>query len=969
MPPNTDRDVYVIPQNFVDTGTILGGAVKLRNTLEAGTLFLCTAVPLCYLPLPLKTRIILVICISLPLAIFGIVGIGGDSLTQFLQHWFRFLRRRRIVTPTAEGNLEANRQHHLRLVNRRKYRVAYYKDAADVPQGSKMLPPREDRHGKLVRDQTLYEFIPIFKIEHGIIHTTDGRYVKVLEVEPINFLLRSPREQRNIIASFAAFLKIAPVSIQIKSVARKADVNAYLSKLRRDAQEEPNPAVLAHHKDYLRFVRQLGTRDAVSRRFFAVIEYEGQTNERKTPYAEVVSTLETAARTFRTYLGQCGNGIVEHENEDEFLTAVFYDLLNRQTCLKHPLQDRIQDVLASYLTQAGQTSLDDIPANAFLIPPSIDLKHGRYIQMDGLYHAYLMIPADGYRTHVTAGWMSLLVNAGEGIDVDFFVMRQPKERMIQKIGQQIRINRSRIKETSDTNTDFDGIFNAIQSGYYLKDGLANGEDFYYMAVLLTVTAGTVRDLEWRVSELRKLILSQDMDVQVCSFRQEAAFLSALPLCRPDAALFKKYRRNALTSSVASCYPFVSFELCERNGVLLGINKYNNSLVSLDNFDSATYKNASIALIGTSGAGKTFTMQLIAHRMRLAHIPVCIIAPLKGHEFYRLCRALGGTFVQISPGSQSCINVMEIRKIDHRSRDILNGDMVERSELAAKIQKLHIFFSLLIPDMTNEERQLLDEAIIVTYNRKGITHDNASLLDPADPGRYRTMPILGDLYAVLLEKRETRHIANILNRLVHGSAASFNQQTNVDLSNPYVVLDISELSGDLLTVGMFVGLDYMWDKAKEDVTQRKQIFIDEVWQIIGASSNPLAASYVLEAVKTIRGYGGGVLVATQDLSDFFALDGGKYGRGILNNCAIKIVLGLEDEEAQRVQEVLQLTDTEIANITRFERGNALISTRANNVTVAVKCSELEKRLITTDREELRRIVQETIKQQNEMEVLS
>ena len=133
-----------------------------------------------------------------------------------------------------------------------------------------------------------------------------------------------------------------------------------------------------------------------------------------------------------------------------------------------------------------------------MIPPSLDLKHGRYLYMDGTYHAYLMIPADGYRAQVTAGWMALLVNAGEGIDVDLFLERQPKERMMQKIGQQIRINRSKIKDTSDTNSDFDDLSNAIRSGYYLKDGLANNEDFDYAAILVTVTAASVKDLEWRI---------------------------------------------------------------------------------------------------------------------------------------------------------------------------------------------------------------------------------------------------------------------------------------------------------------------------------------------------------------------------------------------------------------------------------------------------------------------------------------
>ena len=151
-----------------------------------------------------------------------------------------------------------------------------------------------------------------------------------------------------------------------------------------------------------------------------------------------------------------------------------------------------------------------------------------------------------------------------------------------------------------------------------------------------------------------------------------------------------------------------------------------------------------------------------------------------------------------------------------------------------------------------------------------------------------------------------------------------------------------------------------------MTRRKQIFIDEVWQIIGASSNALAANYVFEAVKTIRGYGGGVLVATQDLNDFFSLEDGKYGRGILNNCKIKIILNLEEEEAQRVQSVLKLTDAEIDNITRFERGSALIVTNSNNVTVDMRCSEEEKDLITTDRDELRRIVERKMQNQPETE---
>lgn len=256
-------------------------------------------------------------------------------------------------------------------------------------------------------------------------------------------------------------------------------------------------------------------------------------------------------------------------------------------------------------------------------------------------------------------------------------------------------------------------------------------------------------------------------------------------------------------------------------------------------------------------------------------------------------------------------------------------------------------------MSYEEKQLLDEALVQTYAQKGITHQNESLDDGY--GGYVEMPILGDLHTVLLKNSETKRLANILNRLVNGSAKTFNQQTNVNLSNKYTVLDISELSGDLLTVGMFVALDYIWDVAKADRTKEKAIFLDELWQLIGANSNKLAAEFVLEIFKIIRGYGGSAICATQDLNDFFALENGKYGKGIINNAKTKIILNLEEDEAARVQDILKLSETELMNITHFERGNGLISTNSNNVTVEFRASELEKELITTDRAELQAII--------------
>ncbi len=644
--------------------------------------------------------------------------------------------------------------------------------------------------------------------------------------------------------------------------------------------------------------------------------------------------------------------MVTHDDENAFLLSVLYAIFDRETSEVRSLEDRIRELQSQLLDGSQKITIPMV-----LAPECVDLQHGSFIVMDGVYHAYLIVPAGGYNPRVVAGWTSILVNAGEGIDIDFYFQREPKERIQSKLGQQIRINRSRIKDASDTNTDFDDIEGAIKSGYYLKQGLANYEDFYYANIVVTVTADTQENLEWRIAEVRRLMVSQDMDIRICRFRQEEAMHAVMPFCQLEKKLFERSKRNMLTSAAASCYPFTSFEMADENGILLGVNKFNNSLVIVDIFNSRVYKNANMAILGTSGAGKTFSMQLMALRMRRRGTQVFIVAPLKGHEFLRACNNIGGQFIQISPASKQCINIMEIRRVDQTANAIIDGVINENSILAKKIQQLHIFFSLLIPDMNHEEKQLLDEALIRSYALKGITHDNDSLIAPDDSGRYREMPLLEDVYNILMESTETRRMGNILNRLVHGSAKTFNQQTNTNLDNPYTVLDISELTGDLLTVGMFVALDFVWDKAKEDRTKEKAIFIDEIWQLMGAGSNTMAAEFCLEIFKIIRGYGGAAIAATQDLNDFFALEGGKYGRGIINNAKTKIILNMEDDEAMRVQEALKLTDAEITNITRFERGNGLISTNSNHITVEFKASQLEKQLITTDRYELSQIVRE------------
>ena len=1019
MSNKNDHDIYIIPPNFIETGTFFGGMFRARNVIEAGILAFAIGTPVfLFLPFGLTARIIALCLTALPVALVALIGISGESLSQFLITFLKYLRNRRVVGGDGEQPCEKTapsksagkhlkqkppKERKPKAPKRRRSGEADFPAEFDEVRGyeirEKLRPkknakkerpakaskakkkakkrPEKERMPKRpahIKEEKppcvnpVADYLPIEKIANGIIYTKDHRFVKVVEVVPINFMLRSAREQRNIIYSFVSYLKISPVKLQIKVLTRRADINRHLDTVRREMAQEDNEQCRLMQEDYLDFVQQVGSHEAVTRRFFLIFEYEPWNNTRRSEQEdEAIQSLQSAVHTASNYLRQCGNEVVVHENEDEFTVDVFYNLLCRNESAVKPLSVRAQEIVAQYLDKGREGEIDRIPAAEFAAPKSIDFTHGRYLCIDGLYYTYLLVPSDGYKTQVPAGWLSLIVNAGDGIDLDMFLSRQPKERIIQRVGQQLRINRSKIKDASDTNTDFDDIDGAIRSGYFLKEGLANNEDFYYLNLLITVTAPSVEDLEWKASEIKKLLLSQDMDVCNCHFREEQAFCSALPLVSMEKGLFERGKRNLLTGGAASCYPFTSFEMCDDNGILLGVNKYNSSLIIVDIFNSAIYKNANMAILGTSGAGKTFTMQLMALRMRRKNIPVFIIAPLKGHEFHRACANVGGEFIQISPASPHCINVMEIRKVDRSVSELLDGPGIQLSELAAKIQQLHIFFSLLIPDMSHEERQLLDEALIRTYNSKGITHDNASLEDPANPGCYREMPVLGDLYEILKAALETTRMAHILNRLVNGSASTFNKQTNVRLDNKYTVLDISSLTGDLLTVGMFVALDFVWDRAKADRTEEKAIFIDECWQLLsgaGATGTRLAGDFVLEIFKTVRGFGGSAICASQDLNDFFNLDEGRFGKGIINNSKTKIILNLEDDEAERVQETLHLSDAETMEVTHFERGSGLISTNNNNIMVEFKASPLEKDLITTDRRELRELLERKRQEQSD-----
>lgn len=591
--------------------------------------------------------------------------------------------------------------------------------------------------------------------------------------------------------------------------------------------------------------------------------------------------------------------------------------------------------------EAGSTTILDI-----LSPTAIDTKSRDYIVVDGVFHAYLYITGYGYSTTVGSCWLAPLVEAGEGVNISFSFTRQNREKILSKIAQTTMLNRSRMRDVGDTRQDYEELDSAITSGLYLKDVMnRQGEDFYYMHTLIEVVADDPDTLEQRVTAVEKLCVSVDMIARRCDYANEQGFLSTLPLVTLDADIERKSRRNALTTGVAAAFPFVSYEHSDRNGIFLGLNLYNKSPVFLDPYDDYKYTNGNWWIGGNSGAGKSVTLQCLAGRLREQGKRVVCVIPKKGHEFRPNCEQLGGLYLRLSPSSRDCPNIMAIRR---KTLDAYAGiqELAARDDsvLADKISRLIIWYSLQKKDLTEEDKNYLDASLVECYDRYGITFDNASVVD--ENGVFKEMPIIPDWYNVLLEKPETKHLAVVLTRYVTGSAAAMGRRNHISIDNKYIVLDTSGMPDDLILPGIYWAIDVANDIIMNAGGELSALIADELWSLVGAGSNPLAAAYVQEMVKTIRGLGGIAITSTQGMQDLFSLEGGKYGKGILDSSRIKFVMQMEEQEARLIQQILNLSEEEVRQITRFRRGEGLLCIGYNHVPVAFHVTEKEYDAITT-----------------------
>ena len=779
--------------------------------------------------------------------------------------------------------------------------------------------------------------MPFVDIKSGIIITRDSRYLKLVEILPINFDLKGISEQIGIIMNFAAYLKVAPDNIKIIVKTYRADIDEYCDNMERYYNEETNENCKAMIYENAELVNYLATHESYSRRFFMAFEY-GNTN-RKISFEEIAADLNNIESTAFNYLASCGLQCVFHQDEDKFLLETLYTITNKRDIRE--LENKTSQIVLS----DKYAVLPEL-----LAPDVIDTSNKSYIKVNDTYHSYVYITGDGYNTRVGPAWLSRLIEAGDGISIIFTLRRQNRDKIISKITSHTMINRSRMKDVDELRADFDNLDSAIDSGIYLKSEMnRNNEDFYYMCTLIEITSKDDKELEKKVSDMKTLCSSMDITAHSTDYMNEQAYLSSLPTMYTNSRLYQKSKRNILTTSAAAAFPFSSYELCDQSGVFVGINMINKSPVIIDFFDADKYINANISVRGVTGAGKTMLIQALALRMRMQQIRTFIVTPVKSHEYREACDNIAGNFVRFAPGSPDNFNIMEIRKTAKLNDYKAGVSKRKESVLSEKISWLLVWFSLACPDLTNEETQYLDMAIIDAYNDFGITFDNDSLFDKVGfPNKFPTLTYLKEK---LSNNPNLQKVNIALTHWVSGSSSNLSRTTNVDFKNGYNVIDISDNSSKDLPAYMFAAMGIIEDEAKSSLLERVSIICDELWEIIGTTGNELAAELIVRIFKTIRAFSGQGIAATQDLSEKLGDGEDKHGNAILHACHFKIILRVEEEEAKRMQEYFNLSDAETLQITNLQQGQGLFCVGNNRILVDFRVTQSEYNMITTKRKDL------------------
>ncbi len=575
-----------------------------------------------------------------------------------------------------------------------------------------------------------------------------------------------------------------------------------------------------------------------------------------------------------------------------------------------------------------------------IAPSYINMKNPKYLEIDNLFFGGLIVV--NYYREQNDILLKTLLDTNINMNISIFYEKQDQYKTIKDLTYHIGNVGVDINDKNKNREDIDiAIYTYNDAKYIRKEMQVNNEDLYFLYIYVNVFADNLKDLNFYLNNIEGLMQSKGMQTRRANFREEQVFRSCLPMAENDVDIKNSARRNVLTSGLISTYPFITSSIFDEEGIFIGKNIYNNSLIFVDRYNTEKYRNANMCIFGTSGAGKSFYTKLLILRYRLMGIEQYVIDPER--EYVNLAKELNGTEIKIGPSSTTFVNVFDIRE-----ESLEDG---EKGYLATKIAKLIGFFNLIFGELDEEEKAILEDKIIELYNSKNINFDDESLFienkNNIISKKFKSsfdMPILEEFYDILKNDEKTKKFSIKLIPFIKGSLNFFNNYTNIELNNKLIIADVYELGEENLKYGMYLFTELFWDKIKINRKNKKAIYLDEIWRLIGVTSNKEVASFIYKIFKTIRKYGGSGVAITQDISDLFSLENGIYGKSILSNSSIKSFFLLEEDNIKILAENVNLSEKEKIEIKSLKRGESLMFIGDSHILAKIECSEKEKKII-------------------------
>ena len=521
------------------------------------------------------------------------------------------------------------------------------------------------------------------------------------------------------------------------------------------------------------------------------------------------------------------------------------------------------------------------------------------------------------------------------MNISIFYEKKDSLKTLKELSYNIGNVGVELKQFNENRQDIDIAEYAYNDAKYIRKQIQiDNEDIYFLYIYLNIFSKNKKELEYNLDKIEGILQSKGLQTRRSNFRQEQLFTSCLPLMENSEDLKQIGKRNILTSGLISTYPFISSSIVEEKGIYIGNNMYNNSLILIDRYNTTKYKNANMCIFGTSGAGKSFYTKLLILRNTLLGIDQYVIDPEK--EYSTIAKRLGGTIIKLGPTSENYINIFDIRK-----------ESIEENEhgyLATKLGKLIGFFNLIFGELNEEEKAILEEKIIQVYKIKKINFNDKSLYNKNKKFKStKDMPILEDFYNILNDEKTKKFKIKLI-PFIKGSLKFFNNYTNIELNKKLIIADVYELGEENMKFGMYLFVELFWDKIKINRKIKKAIYLDEIWRLIGVTSNKEVAKFIYKIFKTIRKYGGSSVAITQDISDLFSLENGTYGKSILNNSSIKTFFSLEEENIKLLSQYSNLSEKEKMEIKSLRRGECLTFVGDEHILINIEASDFEKEII-------------------------